>query len=243
MTTFTETQQDANWTNLDQTQRNYFNNLAANDPVRTGQAFFESEVPVDLQDKPELLETYLNGGTVDVPVEVHYQGRAGSTWETAEYEVSDKDWSHDVSDKNGGSGSADNGRFEDASTNRARGSANSTPGEQAAADSASEEDVENLLSSVEEVGEAAAWGAAADVAGGFFEATLDGLLPLAGTAVAAKKVYDHFDDPTDKVGFGALAGGGAALFFASPLGAPAVGCFVAWKLAERGYKLYEKHCS
>ena len=231
----------SNWDNLTDAQRDYFRHLADGDPRRTSQQFFEASVPTELQSEPALLETYLNGGTVEVPVWVEYQGRASGAYETRTFKVSDKDWSHDVSRANGGSDSADNGRFEDASVNRSRGAADSTPGEQAAADAASDTDVENLLDSVQDVGEAAAWGAAADVAGGLLEATLDGFLPVAGGAVAAKKVYDHFDEPADKVGFGALAGGATVAVLCTPPGQLAVGAYVLWNVGKRGVRLWNKH--
>ena len=215
--------------------------MAAGDPERSAVQFFEDTVPTELQDNPELLEVFLNGGTVNTPEYVYTRGRAGGEYELVEQELPDRDWSHDVSRANGGSDSADNGRWEEASTNRARGSANTTAEEQATADAATEADTETLLSSVEEVTEAGAWGVAADVAGGFLEASLDGLLPVAASAVAAKKAADQFEDTTDKVGYGALAAGAAAVFFASPLGAPVVGGYVCYKVAQRGVKLYQKH--
>ena len=238
MTTSTTT---ANFYALSDTQQDYFRNLASGDPERTTLEFFEDTVPPDLQDKPELLEVYLNGGTVEVPVDVHSQGRAGTTSETVEYEVSDKDWSHDVSVKNGGSDSADNGRFEDASVNRSRGSANTTATEQATADTSSDEDVKNLLDSVEEVGEATAWAGAAEVAGGFVEASLDGLLPLVGGVVVGKQLYDHFEKPVDKVGFAAAGSGLTVAALLTPPGQVAVGAYVLWNVGKRGVKLWKKH--
>lgn len=218
---FTEDQQDANWDNLSPEQQDYFNHLAANDPERTGQAFFEEEAPSELQDKPELLEKYLNGDE--------------------DLGIDDRDWSHDVSDKNGGSGSADNGRFEDSSTNRARGSRNTTVEEQQAADAHSEEDVQTLLESAEEVAEVSAWAGAAEVASGFLEASLDGLLPIVGGAFVGKKVYDRFEKPADKVGFAAIGSGLTVAFLASPAGTPVVGCYVLWNVGKRGVKLWNKH--
>ena len=241
--TFTEAQQDANWDNLSSDQRGYFNHLAAGDSERTGQAFFEDTVPPELQGNPELLDVFLNGGTVSTPEYVYTRGRAGGEYELVEQELPDRDWSHDVSRANGGSDSADNGRWEEASTNRARGSANTTAEEQAAADAATEADTETLLESVADVTEAGAWGVAAEVASGFLEATLDGLLPVAASAVAAKKVSDQFEDTTDKVGWGALGAGLTALYFASPLGAPTVGAYLVYKVGERGVGLYKKHCA
>jgi hypothetical protein len=52
----------------------------------------------------------------------------------SEYDISDKDWSHNVSDHNGGSGSADNGTFEDLSFNRSRQEMNMTTEELEVAD-------------------------------------------------------------------------------------------------------------
>lgn len=225
---FSEDEQDANWDNLSPEQRAYFNHLAEDDPERTGQAFFEEEVPVELQDKPELLEIYLDGGTVTTP--------DGET-----HEIPDRDWSHDVSRANGGSGSADNGRFEDASTNRARGSRNSTPEEQEAADQASDEDVKTLLESVDEVGEMTAWAAAMEVAGAAADTALDGLLPVTGGALAAKKAYDHFEKPADKLGWSSLIGGLSVLALTSPPGQIAVGGYVVYKLGKRGVRLWQKH--
>lgn len=219
--TFTATQQDANWFALDPERRAYFHNLASTDSNRNGQEFYQDTVPVELQDNPELVDKYLDGDP--------------------EHGIPDRDWSHDTSRANGGSDSADNGRFEDASTNRARGSANSTSDEQAAADAATDEDVETLLESAEDVAEASAWGMAADIASGFFEATFDVLLPVAGSAVVAKKIADRCDTTTNKVGYGALGAGGTALFLASPLGAPVVTAYVGARLVQRGYRIFKKH--
>jgi len=220
-TQYTETQQDANWGDLSQKQRDYFNHLAANDPQRNGQEFFEDTVPPEIQNNPEHVESYLNGNE--------------------EQGIPDRDWSHDTSRANGGSDSADNGRFEDASTNRARGSANSTSDEQAAADAATDEDVETLLESAEDVADASAWGMAADISGGIFETTFDVLLPIAGSAVVGKKIADKCKTTTDKVGYGALGAGGTALFLASPLGAPVITLYVGGKLLQRGYRIFKKH--
>lgn len=248
---YTPVQADANWDNLSPERKAYFNRLAENDPDRTGQAFYEDTVPVELQDKPELVEVYLDGGEVEVPVWVNERGAAGGYWDTRTYELPDRDWSHDVSSANGGSDSADNGRFEDSSTNRSRGSANTTEAEQTAADEATQRDVDVLLeadpdtvsvgSEVAEVAEASAWGGAVEVASGAFETALDGLLPVVGGAVAAKKVYDHFDKPEDKVGFGALAGGATVAVLCTPPGQLAVGGYVLFKLGQRGLKLWNKH--
>jgi hypothetical protein len=246
LTTSYLSQTDRNWAALDESQKDYFRHLSAGDPTRSAVEFFEQTVPENLQDNPELLEVWLDGGTVTKEVWVPAQGAANGQYEQVEYTVEDRDWSHDVSRANGGSDSADNGRFEDASTNRARGSRNSTEAEQQAADEAGARDAEFLedstvLEDLADVADASAWGVAADVAGGLLEASLDFALPVAGGAVAAKKVYDHFDTPADKVGWSALAGGGTVAFLASPAGAPVVGAWVLWNVGSRGVKLWKKH--
>ena len=76
-TLYTEAQQDANWDNLSSEQRAYFNHLADGDPERTGQAFFEDTVPVQLQDDPQKLEVFLNGGTVTTTEYDYTRGRDG----------------------------------------------------------------------------------------------------------------------------------------------------------------------
>ena len=180
-------------------------------------------MPVELQDEPELVEKYLNGDP--------------------ELGVSDKDWSHDVAKVNGGSDSADNGRFEDASTNRSRGGTNTTPEEQYTADVESEEDVQTLLESANDVAEASTWAFAAEAAGSLGEFALDAFAPLVGGAVAAKTVADRFETPEDKVGYGSLAGGATALFLCTPLGQLCVASYVGYRVVKRGTALYQKHCT
>ena len=220
-TTFTLPQNDLNWLNLSQETRDYFHHLAAGDPDRNGQEFYEDTVPEDLQDKPELVTKYLNGDP--------------------ELGVSDKDWSHDVSRANGGSDSADNGRFEDASVNRSRGAENTTPEEEYAAELDSEEDTQTLLASVEEVTQVTLWAEAAEFASGAAELSLDLLAPVVGGGFAAKKVADQFEQPKDKWGWGSLAGGATALFLTTPVGQACVAGYVGYRVVRRGHRLYVKH--
>lgn len=221
--TFSLPQNDLNWLNLSQDQRDYFHHLAAGDPDRNGQEFFEDTVPEKLQDKPQLVEKYLNGDP--------------------ELGVSDKDWSHDVSRDNGGSDSADNGRFEDSSTNRSRGADDVTPEEAYAADVESEEDVQTLLESAEDVADATVWAEAAEFVGAAGDFTLDFFAPVVGGGVAAKAVYDHFEDPKDKLGYGSLAGGATVAFLCTPVGQLAVAGYVGYRLYKRGSRLWQKHVS
>ena len=189
--------------------KDYFRHLADGDPDRSPVQFFADTVPVELQDDPVLVDKYVNGDP--------------------ELGVSDKDWSHDVSRHNGGSDSADNGRFEDLSKNRSRGPENTTADEQAAADAESQEDVQTLLESVEEVGDATLAASAVEFAGSALEFGLDCFAPVVGGVWAAKAASDQFTSTQDKLGYGSLAGGAAVAYLVSPLGAPTVACYVGYK--------------
>jgi len=221
--TFTLPQNDLNWLNLSQERRNYFHHLAAGDSSRNGQEFFEDTVPFELQDNPQLVDKYLDGD--------------------ADLGVSDKDWSHDVSRDNGGSDSADNGRFEDLSKNRSRGPENTTEQEVFEADVESEEDVQTLLGSLNGVAEASSWAFAAEGVASVGEFALDAFAPLVGGGVAAKAVYDHFEEPKDKWGWGSLAGGLTAAALCTPPGQLCVAGYVGYRVFQRGSRLWQKHVS
>lgn len=248
-TLYTEAQQDANWENLWPEQRDYFNRLAKNDPERTGQAFFEDTAPAQLQDNPELLDTYFNGGTVYTPEYTFTRGRNGGEFELVEHELPDRDWSHDVSQANGGSDSADNGRFEDASVNRSRGAENSTLTEQELADAASEADVHVLERSVSlgdvrtgadvTLAAEAAEGASALATAG--DLALDFLGPALGGACAAKLAADQFESTEAKVAAGGAAGVATAAVLCTPVGQFGLGCYLVYKLAKAGHGFFTKH--
>lgn len=247
-TLYTEAQQDANWENLSPEQRAYFNRLAEGDPERTGQAFFEDTVPPQLQDDPEKLEVFLNGGTVTTYEWEHTRGRAGGEWVEVERELPDRDWSHDVSRANGGSDSADNGRWEDASTNRARGSANSTAAEREAADTAAARDAElleegDVLEQVERGADLAVAAEASELVAVAADVTVDFLAPVVGGAVAAKVVADQFEKTEHKV----VAGGGAAVATAAllctPVGQVGLAGYLGYKLCRSGYRFFSKRAA
>jgi hypothetical protein len=219
--TYRLAQNDLNWLNLSQDQRDYFHHLAEGDPDRNGQEFFEDTVPPELQDRPQLVEKYLNGDP--------------------ELGVSDKDWSHDVSRHNGGSDSADNGRFEDASTNRSRGADNTTEQEVFDADSASEEDVQTLLGSAEEVAKVTLAGSAVELAGSALEFGLDFLAPVAGGVWAAKRTADCFEGTPEKLAAGSLAGGATAALLCTPPGQLLVAGYVGYRGCKTLYRFASKH--
>ena len=244
MTMLTQTQVD-NWDNLTPEQRAYFTRLAENDPDRCGRQFFEDEVPKELQDDPEGLDIYLNGGTVTVEAEEHNRGRAGTTSTTREVEIEDRDWSHDVSKANGGSDSADNGRFESASTNRARGSANSTAAEQAEADAQSARDAEVISNRVDAepndgseaaVDKAAAVFGAGTLVADAAELAVDGILPLTAAVYVGSKLVDAGVDKK-VVATGSI---GTAVLAFTPPGQVLVGCYFTYKLGRFLWKAGRK---
>ena len=226
-----------NFYNLTEGQQDYFRNLASGDPNRTPLQFFQDTVPVELQDKPELLEVFLNGGTVTTPEFTFTRGRNGGEFELVEHELPDRDWSHDVSRANGGSDSADNGRFEDASVNRSRGAANTTPSEQAAADAATEADVEVLTDSlsaadVERAADLTLVAEGTEVLGVVTDVALDFVAPLVGGAAVAKLAADQFESTEAKVAAGTAGGVGTALLLCTPVGQVGLGCYLGYKLVR-----------
>lgn len=236
----TQTQVD-NWDNLTPEQRAYFTRLAEGDPWRNGRQFFEEEIPPSLQDDPEGLDIYLNGGTVTVPVDEHDRGRAGTTSSTREVEIEDRDWSHDVSKANGGSDSADNGRFESASTNRARGADNSTAAEQAAADEQSARDAQYINDRVDEPSEAlidkgaAVFGAGTLVADAA-ELAVDGILPITAGVYVGSKLVDA-GVPKEAVAAGSI---GTAVLAFTPPGQVVCGLYFTYKLGTFLWKAGSK---
>ncbi len=240
MTMLTPSQVD-NWDNLSPEQRAYFTRLAEGDPDRSGRQFFEDTVPENIQDDPEAVDIFLNGGTVTVADDSSpTRGRGATGPETREVEIEDKDWSHDTSRANGGSDSADNGRFESASTNRARGANNTTASEQAAADKQAQADADVLEDRIEPDSEALVEKGAMAIAGTSLiadaaELAIEGVMPITAGIYVASKI-------ADKHGKGAAIGGGLLTTLAAftPPGQIAVGCYFTYKLARFGFKAVNK---
>ena len=244
-TSYTEAQQDANWEALSSEQRAYFNRLASGDSERTGQAFFEDTVPAELQDDPDKLEVFLNGGTVTTYEWEPARGRAGGEHVEVTHEVPDRDWSHDTSRANGGSDSADNGRWEEASTNRARGARNSTTGEQQAADEASAYDADllengDVLEEAEKAADLVAAVEASELLTVAADVTLDFLAPAVGGAVVAKFAADQFEKQEHKVAAGAGAGLATAALLCTPVGQVGLAGYLGFKLTRAGFRFFSK---
>jgi len=209
-----------NYVNLTPSQKDYFEHLA-NDSENSEPIDYFEQVPSDLRSDPTMVEQFINGDPA--------------------LGVSDKDWSHMESKFNGGSNEADNGFFEDMSTNRSRGPADVTPEELYEADIQSDEDTASILDSVTDVAEASGWATAVEIAGSAGEIALDFLAPVVGGAVAGKAMADQFETSKDKWGWGSLTGGLTALILTTPPGQIAVAGFVGYKLVRRGTRLYNKH--
>ena len=231
-----------NWSALSEAQKDYFRNLSANSQYSAIE-YFERTVPTELQDDPAKLEVFLNGGTVVTEEWDPSRGRGGE-YVQVEHEVSDKDWSHDTSVANGGSDEPTNGRWEDSSTNRARGADNTTATEQANADAQADADVDvlergTIIEDAEEAANLTLTAEAAELAGGILEVGFDFIAPVVGGIAAAKIAADHAPDE-HKVAAGAAAGIGTAAILCTPVGQLGLGCYLGYKLVRRGHKFFSK---
>jgi hypothetical protein len=205
--------------NLSVAQQDYFYHLASGSDS-TVFDYFE-KVPAELRDDPTMVEQYLNGDP--------------------ELGTPDRDWSHVESVHNGGSNEADNGFFEDMSTNRSRGPADVTPEEAYAAAEESEEDAQTIFEAAEEVSDFTAWAFAAEAAASVGEFAVDAFAPVVGGAVAGKAVADRFTDTKDKLGYGSIASGLTVGFLCTPVGQVCVAGYVGYKVVKRGSKLVQKY--
>ena len=232
-----------NWNLLSEAQKDYFRHLSA-DTNYSAVEFFGRTVPPELQGDPAKLEVFLNGGTVVTEEWDPSRGRGGE-YVQVEHEVSDKDWSHDTSVANGGSDDPSNGRWEDSSTNRARGSANTTEAEQQAADAEADFDADVLergtvLEELDEAASVTAGVEALELLGSVTEFALDFAAPVVGGGFAAKLAADQFEKTEHKVAAGTAAGVGTAAVLLTPVGQLGLGCYLGYKLARRGYKFFNK---
>ena len=205
--------------NLSPAQQDYFYHLASGSDS-TVFDYFE-KVPAELRDDPTMVDQYLNGDP--------------------ELGVPDRDWSHVESVHNGGSNEADNGFFEDMSTNRSRGPADVTPEEAYAAAEESEEDAQTIFEATQDVADAVSWAWAAEAAASVAEFSLDCLAPVVGGAAAGKAMADQFETPKDKWGWGSLTGGLTALVLTTPPGQLCIAGYVGYRVVKRGSKLVQKY--
>ena len=220
-----------------------FNNIAAKDgnPDLDGYDWFEHLVPESLQDNPQEVEVFMNGGTVEQQVWVHDQGMASGHYETVTHDISDKDVSRIQSGANGGEYTPDNTIMEDASINRARGADNMTAQELEAAEATVEAestliDGGEIITEATEVAEGAVTTAtevSSDILGTVTDVASDILAPAIGAYMAGTTVANHMESEQDKIGYGLLAAGGGALLACTPPGQIAIAGVAIYKLTYR----------
>ena len=215
---------------------------AANKGDWTAEEAYEHLIPDVLKDNPEEIRVFMNGGTVEIETWVHERGTIGGYWDT--YEVSDKDISRIISGKNGGEYSEQNTIMEDMSANRSRGGDNMTPEEYQEIVDNNAVDAYNIDKHLMEKGmfdEAEILIAPVEEAG-LGEAILDvaweGVLPAAAAVTAGAYVGDKFETKKDRLGYGALAAGGAALLAMTPPGQLAMLGYAGYRLTKAGIRVY-----
>ena len=206
------------WINLPSDQKEVFNNIAAKDgdPSMDGYDWFEHLVPTQIQDQPEMVEVFMDGGTVTQEVWVPAQGAAGGHYDFVTHEMADKDVSRIQSGANGGEYTTDNTIMENASANRARGGDNMSPEELESIQEANAIEAE-LLDGAQVFTESADTGATAlqtaattaEAGDGLLDAVFDGVLPVTYGAKIAHEMWKKTDNmPTnERVATTALAGG------------------------------------
>ena len=197
-------------------------------------------VPESLQDNPQEVEVFMNGGTVEQQVWVHDQGMASGHYETVTHEISDKDVSRIQSGANGGEYTPDNTIMEDASINRARGADNMTAQELDAAEATVDAESvlidggEIFIDGAEASGELLT---VAETSGDFLgvvtDVASDILAPAIGAYMAGTTVANHMESDQDKIGYGLLAAGGGALLACTPPGQVAIAGVAIYKLTYR----------
>ena len=246
------------WNALPLESRVAFYNIASKPGSdMTGLEWFSHLVPGNLQDNPQEIEVFMNGGTVTQDVWVHDQGVGNGHYEQVSFDIADKDVSRIQSGQNGGEYSADNTVMEDISTNRSRGGADMTSEELSDINdmTAFEADVidgsdilvettDTSIGTAEVAFEAADVIApaaeGADLLGMAGDLISDALAPAIGAYTAGKYVANKCDTTTDKVGYGSLAAGGAALVCMTPIGQAGLALYCGCKLAVKVEKKWGK---
>ena len=240
------------WATLPSETKQMFQSVASK-PSSDMSAFewFQHLVPSSLQDNPEEIEVFMNGGTVTKEVWVHDQGIASGHYEQVSFEVPDKDVSRFVSGQNGGEYTADNTVMEDMSSNRSRGGQDMSTEELSeinemnafeadiidGSDMLVETSADAAVEATDIIATADTAFEASDIAGVATDLLSDAIAPAIGAYTVGKFVADKCDTTTDKVGFGSLAAGAGALVCMTPVGQAGLalycGCRIAAKINDR----------
>jgi hypothetical protein len=188
----------------------------------TAQEAYDHLVPNHLKDNPDEVVAWMDGSDV--------------------LDINDKDVSRITSGENGGEYSTENTIMEDMTDNRARGAENMSDVEldQVVSDNADhaqliEDHFDGATEAIADV---------AENAGTLFtdaaEALTEGILPAVFAYKAANYVANQCDSTEDKLGYGALAAGGAALLASTPLGWTIAGVYGTYKLSRFGFKVINR---
>lgn len=230
------------WVNLPSEQKEVFNNIAYKDgnPDLDGYDWFEHLVPTDIQDQPEMVDAFMDGGTVTQEVWVHDQGTANGHYEQIQIDVADKDVSRITSGANGGEYTLDNTVMEDASLNRARGAADMTSTELESIDAANAAeagliDGGEIVESTVEVtsGAIEATEVGTQILGATVDVLSDVVAPAVGAYIAGTAVAEHCDNQQEAVVYGGLTAIGVGILCTTPVGATVLGMYCGAKLFKR----------
>ena len=79
-----------------------------------------------------------------------------------------------------------------------------------------------------------------DLAEPLSDILIDALAPISAAFLAGRAVSKHCKTDEDKLGYGSLAAGGAALFACTPVGGACLGIYASYRLARTGIKLINR---
>jgi len=237
------------WVNLPTEVKESFNNIAYKDgnPDLDGFDWFEHLVPDSIKGQPDMVSTFMDGGTVTKDVYVYDQGRASGHYEQVEFNIADKDVSRIQSGANGGEYTPDNTVMENSSTNRARQAEDMSTEEFESISEANAAEAEildgaEILSETTDSAQAGleTMTTAAEAGGFISEATgtavdllSDAVAPAIGAYIAGKKVSEQFETTQDQLGYGALAAGGGALLCLTPIGQTGLAIYCGAKIGMK----------
>ena len=215
------------WNQLPLEGKQKFYDIASKGDWNAHEAY-DHLVPDHLKDNPEEVLTWMDGADITV--------------DNVDYVIPDRDVSRIEA---GGDYSPENTIMEDMSVNRSRGGVDMTASEFEAAEAANATDAELIEQAFESATESVAApvetiAEVSTLAGDVGDAVIDGILPVIASVKAAQYVSDQFEDDTDKLGYGALAAGGAAAVMCSPLGAPIAAVYGVYALSKLGFNLFNR---
>ena len=211
------------------------------DSGQTARQFFHTEVPDISKADPEAVQLLLDGGTVQIPVDVYHQGAGGVQTELVDYTIPNRDFSRIESGANGGDYTSDNVVLEEDTLNFRRQEADMTDVEVESATESLQTDAEILntrLNDVADVGTSDLTTAAEVTGDSVLETALEGILPISMGVKGAHAAWEQNKHlPTEeRVAVTALGAGAGTLGTYALLAIPGVNILVAgygvWQLTK-----------